>query len=268
NQGSISNIHREGATADFDYGRFVEKLAEAFHLNRGRGDDDFQIRALRQQLLEVAEQKIDIQAALVGLIDNQRVIAIQKTVVLHFRQQDTVGHYLDPGRFRSVVGKPHLIPDLLAYRLTQLFGNPAGNTARGNSPGLGMANQAADAPPQIQANLRNLCGFTGAGFTGNDDHLMVIDGVTDILDPIANRQPGGKGRRLVQFLTLTRLVQSLIQPLRLLFQILIAGATLATAYTANDAGGLLLVTGVQLAHHRFDGSPRVNRSIGTSVVSH
>ena len=268
NQGAISNIYRKGTTADFNHRRFVEKLAEALHLDRGRGDDDFQIRALRQQLLEIAEQKINIQAALVGLIDNQRVIAIQKTVMLHFCQQDAVGHYLDPGRFRGVVGKPHLVPDLLPYRLTQFFGNPAGNTARGDTPGLGMANKPADAPPQVQANLRNLSGFTGPGLTSNDHHLMVVDGITDVLDAIADRQPCGKGHRLVQCLTLTHLVEPLIQPLRHLFQVLVTRVTLATAYTTNDAGGLLLVTGVQLAHHRFDSGPGINGSFGTSVVSH
>ena len=219
-------------------------------------------------MLEIAEQKINIKAALVGLIDNQRVIAIQKTVMLHFCQQDAVGHYLDPGRFRGVVGKPHLVPDLLAYRLTQFFGNPAGNTARGYPPGLGMTNKPADAAPQVQANLRNLSGFTGPGLTSNDHHLMVVDGITDVLDAIADRQPGGKGRRLVQCLTLTHLVEPLIQPLRHLFQVLVTRVTLATAYTTNDAGGLLLVAGVQLAHHRFDSGPGINGSFGTSVVSH
>ena len=61
----------------------------------GRGDDQLEVRPPRQQLLEVAEQEVDVQAALVRLVDDDRVVAPQHPVALDLGQQDAVGHQLD-----------------------------------------------------------------------------------------------------------------------------------------------------------------------------
>ena len=48
-----------------------------------------------QQPLEVAEQEVDVEAALVRLVDDDRVVAAQQPVALDLGQQDAVGHQLD-----------------------------------------------------------------------------------------------------------------------------------------------------------------------------
>jgi hypothetical protein len=48
-----------------------------------------------QQLLEVAEDEVDVEAALVRLVDDERVVAAQVTVALQLGEQDAVGHHLD-----------------------------------------------------------------------------------------------------------------------------------------------------------------------------
>ena len=50
------------------------------------------IRAARQDLPEVAQQKIDIQAALVRLVNDQRVIGQQQGIGLRLGEQYAVGH--------------------------------------------------------------------------------------------------------------------------------------------------------------------------------
>ena len=50
-------------------------LGEALRVDRGRGDDDLEVGAGGQQPLEVAEDEVDVQAALVGLVDDQGVVA-------------------------------------------------------------------------------------------------------------------------------------------------------------------------------------------------
>jgi hypothetical protein len=57
-------------------------LREALGIERGRGDDHLEIRPLRQQLAQVAEQEIDVEAALVRLVDDQRVVGRQQRVAL------------------------------------------------------------------------------------------------------------------------------------------------------------------------------------------
>ena len=52
----------------------------------------------RQQPAEVAEQEVDVQAALVRLVDDDRVVLAQLPVALELGEQDAVGHQLDPAR--------------------------------------------------------------------------------------------------------------------------------------------------------------------------
>ena len=54
-----------------------------------------QVRPLGQQLPEVAEDEVDVQAALVGLVDDQGVVAAQHPVALDLGEQDAVGHHPD-----------------------------------------------------------------------------------------------------------------------------------------------------------------------------
>ena len=257
-QRAVANIHRIGTAADFDHRSLVKELAEALYLNGGGGDDDLQVRPLGQQLAQVAQQEVDVEAALVGFIDNQGVVLVQKAVVLDFRQQDTVCHHLDPGRLGGVIGETHLITHLLPDLLAQLLRNPGRHTACRNPPGLGMAHQPADAPAQVQADFGNLGGFTGAGFTGNDDHLVLLDGPADVLYPGTDRQAVRKTGRLVQGLSLLHLLQPLVQPACHFLQILLPGPALAPADLTNNARRLLLVTGVQLAHKSLHGCLRVS----------
>ena len=78
-------------------GRAVEVLGEAFCVYRGRGDDDFQVGAARQELFQIAQQEVDVQAPFVRFVDDNRVVGGEVTVGLGFRQQDAVGHQLDAG---------------------------------------------------------------------------------------------------------------------------------------------------------------------------
>ena len=69
---------REQAARDLDHRRRPvargEVLREAVGVDRGRGDDDLQVGPPRQDLAQVAEQEVDVQAALVRLVDDQRVV--------------------------------------------------------------------------------------------------------------------------------------------------------------------------------------------------
>ena len=49
--------------------------AIARRVDGGRGDDDLEVGPPRQQLREVAEDEVDVEAPLVGLVDDDRVVA-------------------------------------------------------------------------------------------------------------------------------------------------------------------------------------------------
>ncbi len=138
-QRAIPGVDREGAPRDLDNRRIVEVLGEALQVDGRRGDDDFKVWTPRQQGFQVAEQEVDVQAALVGFVDDDRVVAFQVAVVLGFGQQNTVGHQLDQGVGITLVFKAHLIANQRAQRRREFFRDAAGNAARRNSTRLGVA---------------------------------------------------------------------------------------------------------------------------------
>ena len=185
---AIPDIYRVGAARHLDHRGVIKVRRETFQVDGRRGDNHLEIRALGQNGLEVTQQKIDVQAALVGLIDDQRVVAVEVTVVLGFSQQNAVSHQLDQRALGGLIGKTHLITNQLAERRLQLFGNARGHAAGRQPARLGVADQAMRTAPQLQTDLGQLRGFTRAGFTGNHHYLMLGDRRLDLFALVGNRQ--------------------------------------------------------------------------------
>lgn len=187
-QRPVAHFHREGAAGDFDHRRAVEVAGEAVGVDGGGGDDDFQVRPARQQLLQVAQQEIDVQAALVRLVDDDGVVGFQITVGLRLRQHDAVRHQLDHRLFRQFICEAHLEADVLAQLRSQLLRDARRHRARGQPARLGVADQAEHAPAQLQADLGNLRGFAGAGLAADDHHLVLVDRALDVVQFLVDRQ--------------------------------------------------------------------------------
>ena len=115
--------------------------ANRCRVDRRRGDDQLEVGPARQQLLEVAEQEVDVEAALVRLVDDQRVVPAQHPVVLDLGQQDAVGHHLDRGVLAGPVGEPDLVADRAAELDAELLGDPLGDRAGGDPARLGVPDQ-------------------------------------------------------------------------------------------------------------------------------
>ena len=92
---------------DFDDRCVIEMLRKPLRVNGCRGDDDLEVGAAPRQLFEVTPE-VDVEAALVRLVDDDRVVAAELAVTLHLGQQDAIGHHLDQGVATGVVGEAHL----------------------------------------------------------------------------------------------------------------------------------------------------------------
>ena len=160
---------------------------EALRVDGGRGDDHLEIGALWQQLLQVAQDEVDVEAALVGLIDDDGVVLGEHAVVLDLGQQDTVCHQLDVGLLAHLIGKAHLVTHVMPKFGLHLFGNTGRHGAGRQTPRLGVADIALDPAPQRQTDFGDLGGLARAGFTGNDHHLVLADGAGDLRLLLADR---------------------------------------------------------------------------------
>ena len=129
----------------------------------------------------MTEEEIDVQAAFVGFIHDDAVIFGQRGVALGLGEEDAVGHQFDAGLRIGAVVEPDFAADLPTPAHVQFLGDAAGDSEGCDAARLGAADGGFDAEPRLEAHFGNLGGFAGAGFTGDDDHLMSPDGVHDIV---------------------------------------------------------------------------------------
>ena len=192
--GAVADLDRVGAAGDLDDrgglagARVLEVLGEPLGVDGGGGDDDLEVGAAGQQLPEVAEDEVDVQRPLVGLVDDQGVVAAEVPVGADLGQQDAVGHQLDGGVVAGFVGEPDLVADDVAEVGLELLGDPLGDRAGGDPARLGVADLPGDAAAELEADLGQLGGLPRAGFACDDDHLVVADGGRDVVPALADRQ--------------------------------------------------------------------------------
>ena len=179
----------DGIAASFHahHRRVAEVFGETLGVDGGGGNDQLEVAPLAHQLLEVAEQEVDVEAALVRFVDNDRVVLRQPAIALHFRQQDAVGHELDVGAVADVLGEAHLITDRTAERRFQFLGHAPRHRAGGDAARLRATDHAGDAAAGGKAKLGQLRGLAGTGFAGNHHHLVLADQRDDLLGIAADR---------------------------------------------------------------------------------
>ena len=163
---------------------------EALRIDRGRGDDHFEVGAARQELGEVADEEVDVEAALVRLVEDQRVVAAQQPVALDLGEQDAVGHQLDQRALADLIGEPDGVADDVTQRGMQLVGDALCHGARCQPARLGVPDRAADPAPELEADLRQLGGLARSGLARDHDDLVLRDGRGKIVTPRAHRQVG------------------------------------------------------------------------------
>ena len=187
-QRPVADLDRVGAPGHLDHRRPAEMPAEALRVDGRRGDDQLEVRPPGQQPGQVPEQEVHVEAALVGLVENDRVVAPQRPVPLQLGQQDPVGHQLDLGRLPDPVGEPDLVPDRLPQRAPQLRRHPLGHRPGRQPPRLGVPDHPGRPPPQLQADLRQLGRLPRPRLPRHHHDLMVPDRLGDLRPPLTDRQ--------------------------------------------------------------------------------
>ena len=176
---------RRGLTVD------SEVLGEAFGIDGRRRDDDLEVGSAGEQLSQVPEDEVDVEAAFVRFVDDQRVVASEHTVALNFGEENAVGHELDVGAVRDLVGEPHGVSDGVAEFGVEFFGDTFGNGACCQPARLCVSDQTADATSEFETDLRDLGCLTRAGLAGDDDNLILRDRGRDVVLALTDGQGFG-----------------------------------------------------------------------------
>ena len=191
---AVAHLDRIQPPRDLDHRRTAKMLREALGVDGGGGDDELEVGPLRQQLPHVAEQEVDVEAALVGLVDDQRVVGGQEAVGLGLGEQDAVRHDLHVRVVADPVLEADLVTDHRAERGAEFLGHAGRHGARGDAARLGVADETRGAATDLEADLRDLRRLAGTGFATDDNDLMFRDCVSDVLAARRDRQLFGKGR--------------------------------------------------------------------------
>ena len=200
---AVANAHGKATARDANDRRAAEMLGEALGIDRRRGDDDLEIRPLVLDAPQVAEHEVDVEAALVRLVDDQRVVVAQAPVGADLVEQDAVRHDLDERRRARLIRETHFETDGLADPHVELRGEPARDGLRSDAPRLRVTDHPEDAAPGLEAELRQLRRLAAARVAADDDDAVLRDRLEQlvargrdrqllrILEPIARRPPRG-----------------------------------------------------------------------------
>ena len=143
-----------------------------------------EIVAPLEQTLDVAEQKINVETALVGFVDDDRVVGTQFPIGLNLRQQHAVGQHLEETVLPDPRIETQLITDPVPQLRAEFTGDARSGAARRHPARLCVSDESGGATAGLQADLRKLCGFPRAGFAANDDHGTGVDGPLDFGNPV------------------------------------------------------------------------------------
>ena len=185
---AVAHLHRESAAFHVDHRRVIEMPREPLGVDGGRSDDQLEVGTLAQQLFEIAQQEVDVEAALVRFVHDDGVVGGQPPVAGDLRQQNAVGHELDARVLTHAIGEAHLEPHRGAQWGVEFFSHARGHRARSDTPRLRAADHAGRTPPGCQAQLGQLGGLARTGLTGNHHHRMVADERDDAIGFARDRQ--------------------------------------------------------------------------------
>ena len=189
---AVADFHRIGAPADVQHRRATEVGGEFLRVDGCRGDDDFEVGAARSETVQVAEEEVDVEAALVRLIDDDDFVLREVRVGKGFGEQHAVGHQFDDGGVAGFFVKTHLVANGITERRIELLGDARGDAARGDAARLGVGDGTACAKAEGETKLRQLCRLPRTGFAADDDDLMLADEAEDVVFRRQHRQVGGE----------------------------------------------------------------------------
>ena len=220
-QRPVTHLNRKETARDFDDGGTLESAGELVRVNGGGGDDDFEIRTAIAELAQVTEQVVDIERTLVGLVDDDGVVLIQRRVAANLGEEHAVRRHFHECVGRGAIAKANPATDLLSPDHAQFISEPAGQSGCRHPARLCAHDLRRQSAAGLKAHLGDLSRLTATRFAGDDDDRVLFDGAANLISPGADRQIVGigdcrqsRGTALAQSTGSLRLCQQLAEVTR------------------------------------------------------
>ena len=169
----IVEVHRISAAFYLNYRCASKEFGKPAGIQRRGTDDQPQVSPPVQQKPQIAEQKVNVEAAFMRLIQNQGMILAQIRIMLRFRQKNPIRHELQarirPGFFL----KAHLVTHQTSQVAVQFLRHSAGNGSSSQPSGLGAPYSAPHLPGKLHGHFRELGSLTGSRLPHYDNDLVL-----------------------------------------------------------------------------------------------
>ena len=96
-RGTVADLDRVEASGYGDDGGVAEEFGEARGVEGCGRDEDLQVGAALKDAFQDAEEEVDVERPLMGLVHDNRVVGPEKGVEAGFGEEDAVRHELDAG---------------------------------------------------------------------------------------------------------------------------------------------------------------------------
>jgi hypothetical protein len=152
---AVDHLDGIGAARDADHGR---GLPPKWRLKRSASivaDVTITLRSGRRgsSVRRYPSRKSMLRLRSLRLVDDDRVIGVERTIALRLGEQDAVGHQLDDVRGAGVIAEANLEAHQVAQAAAQLRGDALRHAAGRDPPRLRVADEAADAPAEFKADF-------------------------------------------------------------------------------------------------------------------
>ena len=183
-----TNLHRKRAPRHANHGATTKGLAKTIGLKCGAGQDHLELFSRLHNAPQRAQQKVNVQTALMRLVHNNGVVAHQQRIVRKLRKNNSVsGHAHQCARVRALF-KTDLITHQCSKRHAKFHRQARRRGARCNAARLRVRNFTRHAAANFQQHLGQLRGLAAAGFGLHHHNLIATQRSKNVLARRRNRQ--------------------------------------------------------------------------------
>ena len=182
----VVQLDAEHAAGDVDEGGLGEVLLELLLLEGGGHDNDAEVGALGDEVLDGTNEDIRVDGALVGLIEyNDRVLR-EEGVGHSLTEEHTVGHVLNARLLAADILETNSVTDLVSEGNVHLLGDTLRHGHGGNTTGLRAGDGALGA--ELEEELRHLGRLTGTRLSDEEEGLVALHKALNAVLGLVDRQ--------------------------------------------------------------------------------